>query len=278
MHKRMTTHIIPLESLQKIQKFLRAALVLPEAENCPKPPVSLEEMATAPIPTSLADLGDLFRMGSSFEDGGSLPNDRGRWFLSIFDVAPVIQRLPGLSVAPGYRFATYLYRLPDQGIGHTVALPEQQASLAQLMAVLPGADKPEMLPQPVGALPDLMATIVGDRSPMTYLLASMLKRELAELGRVGEVHAIWQRHRYVAAAPTQARWQWRSGTAPDLRPRVRIMPDDRVTVEFFSCRVHPSIAIFQHLDQYEPDSYVPQSLDRPLAFAEQRAEVSNAST
>lgn len=270
----MTTHIIPLESLQKIQKFLRAALVLPEAENLPKPPATFEEMAAVPVPTSLADLGDLFRMGSSLEDGGSVPNDRGQWFLSIFDAATVIQRLPGLSLAPGYRFATYLYRLQDQGVGHTVSLPEPQASLTQLMAVLPGADKPESLPQPHGALPDWMATIVGDRSPMSYMLASMLKRELAELGRLGEAHTIWQRHRYVAAAPTQARWQWRSEAAPDLRPRIRVMEDERVTVEFFSCRVQPSIAIFQHLDQYEPDSYVPQSLDRPLAFAEQRAEVS----
>jgi hypothetical protein len=267
----MTTQIIPLESLQKIQKFLRTALVLPAAEDAPKP--YGDALSPLPVPTSLADLGDLFRIGSSFEDGGSMPNDQGRWFLSIVDAATTINRLPGLSVQPGYRFATYLYRLRHQGLGHTIALPQGMASTPQLTAALTTADKPENRPQPVGALPDLMATIAGDQQPISFMIASILRRELQEFGCLGEEQQIWHRHRYIAAAPTQARWQWRTEAAPDLRPRIRIMPNDQIMVEFFSCRVHPSIAIFQHLDQYEIGSYVAQSIDRPLAFAEQKAAV-----
>jgi hypothetical protein len=267
----MTTQIIPLESLQKIQKFLRSALTLPAAENTPQLNSGVDLSSTMPLPMSLADLGDLFRVGSSLEDGCSMPNDQGRWFLSIVDPASAINRLPGLSVKPGYRFATYLYRLHEQGLGQTIALPEGRASTAQLAAALATADKPDNPPHPNGTLPDRMAAIAGDGQPMSYMMASILKRELEEFGRLGEEQQIWHRHRYIAAAPTQARWQWRTEAAPDLRPRIRILPDDRITVEFFSCRVHPSIAIFQHLDQYEAGSYVAQSIDRPIAFAEQKA-------
>jgi hypothetical protein len=273
----MTTQIIPLESLQKIQKFLRSALTLPPAENLPKFQSSSDLMATMPLPTSLSALGDLFRVGTSLEDGGSMPNDQGQWFLSIVDAATTINRLPGLSVKPGYRFATYLYRLRDQGLGRTLALPEDRASTAQLAAALATADKPENPPQPAGALPDLMATIAGDQQPMSFMIASILRRELQEFGCLGEAQQMWHRHRYIAAAPTQARWQWRTEAAPDLRPRIRILSDDRIAVEFFSCRVQPSIAIFQHLDQYEIGSYVAQSIDRPLAFAEQKAVIETAS-
>ncbi|NJN49776.1 MAG: hypothetical protein HC805_08455 [Alkalinema sp. RL_2_19] len=106
---------------------------------------------------------------------------------------------------------------------------------------------------------------------MSFLIASILRRELQAFGSLGENPPEWHRHRCIAAAPTQARWQWRTEAAPDLRPRIRILPHDRIIVEFFSCRVHPSIAIFQHLDQYENGSYTPQTIDRPLAFAEQKA-------
>ncbi|MBE9032485.1 hypothetical protein IQ266_22360 [filamentous cyanobacterium LEGE 11480] len=266
----MTTQIVPLESLQKIQKFLQVALTLPAAEQNPK----LMPVATGnvpPPPTSLADLGDLFRMGSCLEDGVSLPNDQGHWFLSMVDPATTINRLPGLSIKPDYRFATYLYRLREIGIGHTVALSESMASTAQLESALHHADKPDYPPQPVGTLPDCMAAITGDQTPMSFMVASILRRELQEFGCLGEPQQNWRRHRCIAAAPTQARWQWRTEAAPDLRPRIRLLPHDQMIVEFFSCRVHPSIAIFQHLDQYKKGSYVAQSIDRPLAFAEQKA-------
>ncbi len=273
----MTTQIIPLESLQKIQKFLRSTLVLPAAELSPGLNATSDLVGTMPVPTSLSGLGDLFRVGSSLEDGGSMPNDQGQWFLSIVDPATTINRLPGLSVKPGFRLATYLLRSREQGWGQTIALPEKLAGTAQLAAALAAADQAKNPPQPVGALPDLMAAIAGDEQPMSFMIASILRRELQEFGCLGEEQQMWHRHRYIAAAPTQARWQWRTEAAPDLRPRIRILPDDRIAVEFFSCRVHPSIAIFQHLDQYEIGSYVAQSIDRPLAFAEQKAAIETIS-
>lgn len=267
----MTTQIVPLESLQKIQKFLRASLTLPAAENVPSLHTDPNMLESMPLPTSLAELGDLFRIGSSMEDGTPIPNDAGRWFLSIVDPGITINQLPYLSVKPDYRFITYLYRLPGHGIGQTVALPESMANTAQLEAVLKRADKLEHPPQPIGMLTDMMGAIAGDGTPMSFLMASLLHRELIEFGRLGEQHQAWHRHRCVAAAPTQARWQWRTEAAPDLRPRIRLWPENQIIVEFFSCRVQPSIAIFQHLDQYQAGSYMAQSINRPIAFAEQKA-------
>ncbi|NJN49777.1 MAG: hypothetical protein HC805_08460 [Alkalinema sp. RL_2_19] len=140
----------PTRIASKIQKFLRSALILPAAENTPKLSAVVAGMVNdVPLPTSLSDLGDLFRVGSSFDDGVPMPNNRGQWFLSIVDPGGTVNRLPGLLVKPDYRLITYLYRLHDTGVGHTVAVVESMASTARLEAALTAADKPKSPPQPV---------------------------------------------------------------------------------------------------------------------------------
>jgi hypothetical protein len=269
----MTTHTVPLEALQKVRQYLKGALVLPESENRPRliaMPLD-DEDDVLPTPGSLADLGDLFRVGSTLDDGVPMPNDQGQWFLSVMEPNAVMLKLPHLSLKPNYRLVTYLYRLRESGCGKTWALPEHLATTAHLDAVITdNSHQIEQPPCPYGALPDLMAAIEGDQQPMSFMVASILRRELEEFGSLG-THQQWSQHRFVAAAPPQARWQWRTESALDLQPKIRMLPEGQIVVEFFSCRVHPSVAIFQHLDQYEPGSYMTKAIDRPIAFAERRA-------
>jgi hypothetical protein len=70
--------------------------------------------------------------------------------------------------------------------------------------------------------------------------------------------------------PQQLQWQWRTEGVKDLSPKVRILPEGRAVVEFFTCRVTPSIAIFQHLDQYTVGSYLAKTIDRPVAVGERK--------
>jgi hypothetical protein len=268
----MTTQIVPIAALQKVQKYLRSCLTLPDSENSPRE-LSIainESVQPIPVPTSLAELGDLFCVGASLEDGVPMPNDRGQWFLSVIDPAIAVAKLPGLAVKPDCRLSTYLYRLHAAGRSQTVAIPEYLATTAHLEAAIATADHLEQPPEPVGAFPDLMMAIEGDQSLMSFLFASLLRRELEAFGSLG-VHQQWQQHRLITVAPPQANWQWRTETAPDLQPKIYNLPEGEVVVEFFSCRLYPSIAIFQHLDQYEVGSYVAQIIDRPIAFAEGRS-------
>jgi hypothetical protein len=268
----MTTQTVPLEALQKVQKHLRSRLTLPDSENCPgsAAPSFDEPDQPIPLPDSLAGLGDLFAIGSSVSEGALIPNNQGQWFLSVTDPAIALNRLPGLFLKSNCRLATYLYRMRDSGIGQTYALPEALGTTAYLEAAIPATRSLEHPPHPGGALPDLMEAITGDHSLMSYLFASVLRRELEAFGSIG-AHQQWHQHRFISAAPPQASWQWRTENAPDLQPKIYQLLDGEIVVEFFSCRVYPSIAIFQHLDQYEPGSYVAQAIDRPIAFAEGRA-------
>ncbi len=268
----MTTHIVSLETLQKVRQYLKNALILPESENRPRF-ISLpldDETDALPLPESLADLGELFRVGATLEDGLPMPNDQGYWFLSVMEANPVITKLPHLSLKPGYRLVTYLYRMREAGCGKTWALPEHLATTAQLeAAITETSHQLEFPPRPQGALPDFMAAITGDNAPLSFLVASVLRRELQDFGSLGN-HQEWSQHRFIATPPPQARWQWRTQTPPDIQPKIRLLPDGQVIVEFFSCRVHPSVAIFQHLDQYQSGEYIAQAIDRPIAFAEKK--------
>jgi hypothetical protein len=264
----MTTQIISLEALQKVRQHIKTMLTLPESENCPRLS-GLDDRDQTTVPNSLADLGDLFRVGACLEDGVPMPNDQGMWFLSVMEPSMAIAKLPHINLKPGYRLITYLYRVRESGCGSTWALPAALATTAHLELALDRASQEMDPPCPTGALPDFMAAIEGNNQPVSFVIASILRRELQEFGRLGTQQE-WRQHRLIASAPTQARWQWRTDTAPDLNPKIRLRPDGQIIVEFFSCRVHPSVAIFQHLDQYEPGEYVAQSIDRPIAFAEHK--------
>ena len=112
-----------------------------------------------------------------------------------------------------------------------------------------------------------MEAVDGDRSAASFIIASLLQRELAEFGRLGKVMH-WAHHRLIGATPTQAQWQWKVEIPKDLSPKVLLFADGRAAIEFFSCRVVPPIALFQHLDQYSGNHYKATILDRTIAIVQ----------
>lgn len=263
----MSTQRIPLETLQKVRQYLKTLLVLPESENCPLT-AALADPTPIAEPDSLAGLGDLFRIGGGMDQGVPKPNNRGEWYVSVMDPGVTFMKLPGLQLRSGYRLATYLYRQGEEGVGKTWAIPEAMSTTANLEKALSNAGTEQEPPKPLGCLEDISLAIEGNNSASSYVYASLLRRELQEFGALGK-RGIWGKHTLINSVPQQLQWQWRT-EVKDLSPKVRVFPEGRAVVEFFTCRVTPSIAIFQHLDQYSAGEYLPKSIDRPVAIGERK--------
>lgn len=261
----MSAQKIPLETVQKIRHHIKNALALPESENHPKSPV-FNELDEPPEPESLSDLGNLFSFGSLLEDATNSPNSQGNWFISVTNPGAALLKLPGLKLSPGWRIVSYLYRTPTDGIGIVWALPEAYSTTSQLEQALVESRGRECPPRPSAAVSDVMEAVVGDRSPASFMIASILRRELQELGALGR-SCSWSHHRLISAPPPQVKWQWRLHPPQDLSPKIRIFPDGKAAIEFFTCRVVAPITLFQHLDRYPLESYRPTTFEREIAIA-----------
>lgn len=265
----MSLQKFPVTAAQKVSEYIKTHLALPVSEQYPKsttPAVEEEGEETVPEPSSLHELGDLFRLGSLPDEEVPAPNAEGRWFISTIDPAAVIAKLPGLSLKSDAQLVTYLFRQGSSGMGVTWALPEHLSTTAYLEQAIPQAQGYEIPPHPGGAFDSVMAVIDGDRSPASFLAASILYRELRELGRTGKLSR-WAHHRLINQVPAQRQWQWRTSPPKDFSPKVKTLANQQVAVEFFTCRVIAPVAIFRHVDQYPPNQYQPQGADQVIAVA-----------
>ncbi len=259
----MSIQRFPLSAVQKIRQHIQTALTLPESENrldrrLPDPDGDFPE------PGSLSDLGNLFSVGGVREAIATASATSTSWFLSTTNPGAALLKLPGLSLKPDLRLVAYLYRGAEGGIGRVWALPETMSTTAQLEKALVNCRDRTQIPQPVGVLSDVMGSIAGDRSPASFLIASILRREFSEFGALGNFQE-WSHHRLITQPPEQAKWQWRVKQPLDLAPKVRMFPDGKAAVEFFTCRMVTPVTIFQHIDQYPAASYQAIGVDRPVA-------------
>ncbi len=261
----MSIHKLSLTGVQKVRQHLQQTLMLPDLENHPRH-FDLDDDQDVPEPASLDALGDLFRAATSPEEVVSAPNTNGRWFLSFVNPGASLGKVPGLALKSQYRLVAYLLRTFDSGIGHVWAVPESESSTAELEAVLETVYDRQTPPRPAHALDHPMEAIAGDLSPASYVIASVLCRELKEFGALGQ-DATWSHHRLVSSVPSQVTWTWKVQPPQDLAPKVKVFEDGRAAVDFYTCRIVPPVSLVRHLDQYPPNSYAPQSIDRIIASA-----------
>ncbi|MBM0743573.1 hypothetical protein JOY44_18470 [Phormidium sp. CLA17] len=265
----MPIQTVPLATCQKIRQHIVSALVLPNSENHPRSLSGIND-DEPPEPDSLGDLGSLFSLGGMPELETYTPNCNGQWFISAANPGDALMKLPGLKLKSALRLVTYLLRSGTDGMGMVWAVPEMLSTTAHLQKALVkgsavGVDVLQ-IPQPNGSLSDVMEALAGDRSPLSFVIASILRRELKELGALGK-SCDWSHHRFINALPTQRNWQWRVPTPPkDLSPKVLIYPDNRATTEFFTCRITAPVAIYQHVDQYGANHYRASSTSRAIAI------------
>ncbi|MEO1093432.1 MAG: hypothetical protein AAFX01_00855 [Cyanobacteria bacterium J06638_28] len=266
----MALQVFSLEIVQKVRQHIHAQLTLPPTEH---QPITHDDEAASTVnvePASLDALGDLFRVGGFASDDTPAPNDEGRWFVSTIDPAAAIVKLPGLALKSGVRLVTYLQRRPEGGMGVTWALPELMSTTAHLETAIESAGSGSIPPHPKGALGNVMEGIEGEKTPASFIAASLLLRELKELGRSG-THCRWSQHRLITSIPTKQPWQWLTKVPTDLSPKVKIQDNNVVLVEFFSCRIAAPVTLFRHLDEYTLKSYRPKTHDRVIALLEKKS-------
>lgn len=271
----MPIQTVSLDSCQKIRQHIASALMVPNAENHPRSLPGLHD-DELPEPDSLGDLGSLFSLGGMPELETYAPNGNGQWFVSSANPGAALMKLPGLKLKPALRLVTYLLRAGTDGMGTVWAVPETLSTTARLQKVLVGGGTVGVaalqIPQPEGALDDVMEALDGDRSPLSFVIASILRRELKEMGALGK-SCDWSHHRLINTLPSQRKWQWRVPTPPkDLLPKVIIYPDHQAATEFFTCRVTAPVAIYQHIDQYGAEHYKATSISRAIAIPKKHSK------
>lgn len=260
----MSIKIFPLATVKKIRQYIKTILALPDSENHPKG--LLSSVDDIPEPESLDQLGDLFNFSSSLDVQMPESNTAGSWFISTVNPGSVFSKLPGLKMKSGWRLVSYLYRQEHNGVGIIWAVPEAMSTTAELENALVDSSDEITPPQPAAALADFMEAIEGDRSPISFMIASVLRRELEEFGRLGK-HCQWSNHRLIDEVPTQVKWQWKSSTVPkNLSVKVQVLPEGKVAVEFFTLQVTKPVVICRHLDQYPASGYNAKYIDKPVAI------------
>ncbi|NJO42987.1 MAG: hypothetical protein HC769_15285 [Cyanobacteria bacterium CRU_2_1] len=261
----MSIQKFSLEALKKVRRYVQDALSLADTERQPQTWAALDDSDELPEPESLDDLSGVFTFGGLSAEDLSIPHLRTNWFLSTVNPAAALIKLPGLRLKPALRLVSYLYRAEKDGVGLVFAVPEALSTTAQLEKALVESGNLSQPPRPEGALASFMEAIEGDRSPASFMIASLLRRELQDFGALGQ-QCNWSHHRLIDAVPPQAQWQWKVEQPPkDFSPKVRVLPDGQAAVEFFTCRVINPVSIYRHLDQYPMGQYRASSLDRAIA-------------
>ena len=261
----MSIQKFPLETVKKIRQIIQNALSLEDMERQSQTWAGLDDVEDLPEPKSLDDLSGVFTFGGISAEDASVPSLRDSWFISTVNPGAALLKLPGLKLKSDVRLVSYLYRNGQDGLGLVMAVPETLSTTAQLEKALQTANGLTHPPKPHGALSSLMDAFEGDRSPISFVIASMLRRELQEFGAVGK-RRNWCHHRLIDAIPPQAKCVWRVEQPPkDLSVKVKVSPDGQAAIEFFSFRAGDPIHIFRHLDQYAAGQYRSNSLDKPIA-------------
>lgn len=190
------------------------------------------------------------------------------WRVDAVTAGEIVALFPRLSVRAGLQLVTFAARCGAGGNGWTFALPESTA--------LPAADDLDRVsrfpPQrPAGALAHAMDAIDGDGGLHSHVEASILRRELGELGAWW--HGIeWRTHALLenGMAPNapracsmtddtldpgsdDAQWRWEAAPPQDWRPRVR-RRETTTEVTFFTTSAIGQHRICRHVDIYERGS------------------------
>jgi hypothetical protein len=262
----MSIQKFPLETLKKVRQHLQATLSLVNTEKQSKTWAGLDKDNDLPEPESLDDLSGIFAFGGLSEEDLSSSTSRNSWFVSTVNPGDALLKLPGLHLRPEFRLVSYLYRDGEDGTGLVFAVPESFSTMAYLEEPLQSCGNLSRPPHPNKALPHFMEAIDGDRSPLSFMIASLFRRELQEFGAIGK-QCQWNHHQFIDALPLQTNCQWRVDPPPkDFSPKVKVFPDGQAAVEFFTYRVGKPIVIYRHLDQYSAQKYKPNSFDKAVGL------------
>jgi hypothetical protein len=259
----MSIQRFSLAAIQQIRQYIQNVIAI-DADKQSQAWAGLEETEEIPEPTSLDDLGGIFAFGGLSTEEIVAPQLQAHWSVSTVNPGAALLKLPGLRLRPSWRLVSYLYQEGNNGAGLIFAVPEELATTVLLEKALAESKGLKNPPKPMGALADFMEAMEGDRTAVSFIVASLVTRELREFGTAGH-YRNWTHHRLIDTIPTQVQWQWQADQPKDLSPKVQVAPDGQAIVEFFTCRISAGVALYRHVDQYAANQYKPKRIDKPLA-------------
>jgi hypothetical protein len=263
----MSIQTFPLDALNKVRRYVQSTLSPADTEQQSQTWTGLGAVDELPEPESIDDLSGIFAFGGqTLEDTSTPKKSWGHWFISTVNPGTTLLKLPGLRLKPEFRLVSYLYRSDEEGVGGIFAVPEWLSTTAYLEKALQVSGNLSQPPQPRGALAHFMDAVEGDRTAISFVMASLVRREFQEFGALGK-RCNWSHHRLIDGIPPQAQCQWRLEHPPkDLAPKVKVSSDGQAAVEFFSYRSGSPIVLYRHLDQYAAGHYTPNCLDKAVAI------------
>lgn len=205
--------------------------------------------------------------------GGTTDEPKSGWSRITSGPEKILSVFKPLKLKSGFILTGYRFREGGNGNGFLYAVPKGTRLPAPDECPV---DPTQFLspPVPPAALEDVMDAIEGDGSPLSYLCASFLERELSEYGAMWH-GCSWSTHELVIRDPlapggrlrpksgdadqmdTQRDieyWRWLKSKPSRWEPRVK-MAEDNVTVTFHTHSALEREGIYRHVDKYKPGAY-----------------------
>ncbi len=204
------------------------------------------------------------------------------------DPMALLAAFSSLHIKKGFVLHAYPYCTQRGGVGNVHAVPELSSisdpeeyettdlfELARPFSIdnscLDGltTDGPVKLPHPPDALDNVMEAIEGDRTPWSYLSASIFAREIAEFGASWH-GVIWSTHTILSGDPwifphvwweedekgllSEHGWQWLFRRPSEWKPSV-VCNNGVTFVKFYTYSMLVQEAIYCFTDIYEANNY-----------------------
>jgi hypothetical protein len=193
------------------------------------------------------------------------------WSISDVNPANVVRCFPPLSLKPGLELHAYQYRAAGNGNGVIWAVPDGTPTTKS--HELGAANVLTAPPRPPQATNDFMAAIDGDGSTWSYLCASILARELQELGALWH-GCVWSDETVIATPPwtrppcsdgaweiadtSPEDWQLRQPLPDDWRPHA-FRDGTAVVVRFYTYSPVGTATACENEDRYDGSGFTFQS-------------------
>lgn len=221
------------------------------------------------------DARDVTRLRERATEAARVPlRGTDGWTKSATDPTKLLRVFKPLRLKDGFVLRAYQYRSGENGNGIVFAMPVGRPFPA------PDECRPEPpehswnyepVPFPAEAEWDVMQLIEGDGEPWSYVLASLLAKELQEFGALWHgsswsTHTILGENPLVAGRESGTRhpddgphgdpndWAWAERKPRKWEPTVG-KDSGCVVVRFYTYSGLGREAIYRHLDTYEPGSY-----------------------
>jgi hypothetical protein len=188
------------------------------------------------------------------------------WAKSEVDPGEIVRVFKRLRVRPGFRLRAYQFRAGENGNGIVYALPDgyfpDPADCRSRRRTALGG------PAPKKALPFFMDAIEGDGSPLSYVSASLLLRELCEFGALWHGTS-WSDQTLLGADPRgeiisdTEEWFWHRENIA-WRPSVACSKASMVA-SFYTFTGLEQKRVICHEDTYQPGSYSPECRSEVVA-------------